>query len=157
MTRRHLLFVVLIGIALASVSVRDIVLYNPSQSLPAGFYLRLGQGPERGAIVTVRARDVAPDYAELRTFTDDGDRFLKRIAAAEGDVVCATGDQIIAAGRTLSRLSHDRYGSVLPHWEGCQRLGPGEVFLLGDTPDSFDGRYWGPTPIDQIEGVWRRL
>jgi len=146
-----------LGITLTLVSARDIVLYNPSQSLPAGFYLRVSQEPERGAIVTVRARDVAADYAELRAFTDDADRFLKRIAAAQGDVVCATGDQIIAARQTFTRLSHDRYGTALPHWEGCQRLGPGEVFLLGDTPDSFDGRYWGPTPIDQIEGVWRRL
>ena len=147
----------MIGIALTLVSARDIVLYNPSQSLPCGFYLRLAQEPRQGDIVTIRARDAAPAYAQLRDFTDAGDRFLKRIAATQGDLVCANGDQIVAAGRTLTRLSRDRYGSALPHWDGCRRLGPGEVLLLGDTPDSFDGRYWGPTPIDQIEGVWRRL
>lgn len=157
MARGPVLFGGMIGIALTLVSARDVVLYNPSPSLPPGLYLRLDQQPNRGAIVTVRARDAAPDHAELRDFTDDGDRFLKRIAAAHGDIICANGEHITAAGRTLTRLSHDRYGNALPHWEGCRQLGHGEVFLLGDTPDSFDGRYWGPTPINQIEGVWRRL
>jgi type IV secretory pathway protease TraF len=42
-------------------------------------------------------------------------------------------------------------------WVGCRRLLSGEVLLLGDTSDSFDGRYWGPTPVTLIEGVWRKL
>jgi type IV secretory pathway protease TraF len=42
-------------------------------------------------------------------------------------------------------------------WRGCRTLADGEVLLLGDTPDSFDGRYWGPVSVDLIEGVWRKL
>lgn len=30
-----------------------------------------------------------------------------------------------------------------------------EVFLMGDTPDSFDSRYFGPVNTADIEGVWR--
>lgn len=42
-------------------------------------------------------------------------------------------------------------------WRGCRVLAEGEVLLLGDTADSFDGRYWGPVRVDLIEGVWRKL
>jgi type IV secretory pathway protease TraF len=49
-------------------------------------------------------------------------------------------------------------GHVQPTgWRGCRVLAHGEVLLLGDTDDSFDGRYWGPVSADLIEGVWRRL
>ncbi|MBY0566047.1 MAG: S26 family signal peptidase [Hyphomonadaceae bacterium] len=42
-------------------------------------------------------------------------------------------------------------------WRGCRVLAEGEVLLLGDTADSFDGRYWGPVRVELIEGVWRRF
>lgn len=47
--------------------------------------------------------------------------------------------------------------AALVGWRGCRILGADEVLLLGDTPDSFDGRYWGPINVRLIEGVWRRL
>lgn len=42
-------------------------------------------------------------------------------------------------------------------WRGCRDLADGEVLLLGDTADSFDGRYWGPVRVELIEGVWRKF
>ncbi|GAM99880.1 hypothetical protein U91I_03535 [alpha proteobacterium U9-1i] len=45
----------------------------------------------RHSIVTVRARDVALNYAATRRFTDANDRFLKRVAALDGDIVCGSG------------------------------------------------------------------
>jgi type IV secretory pathway protease TraF len=146
-----------LALAITAWRARDVVLYNPSPSVPAGFYIRSSDPPAVGAFVTVRARDVAPAYARLRRFVDDHDRFIKRIAAVSRARVCADGnrisiDGVISAERALS----DCAGRPLPRWEGCRTL-DNEVFLLGDTPDSFDGRYWGPTPVSAIEGVWRPL
>ena len=31
-------------------------------------------------------------------------------------------------------------------------LGPGELWIMGDTRDSFDSRYWGPLPTHQVIG-----
>jgi conjugal transfer pilin signal peptidase TrbI len=31
-------------------------------------------------------------------------------------------------------------------------LGPKELWIMGDTRDSFDSRYWGSLPIDQVIG-----
>jgi type IV secretory pathway protease TraF len=55
------------------------------------------------------------------------------------------------------RRRHDSVGRALPTWSGCRTLSETEVFLLGDSEDSFDGRYWGVVRVDQIEGVWRPL
>lgn len=141
----------------AVVRGKDWVLYNDSPSVPVGFYLRSNAEPGVGAFVTVRARDVASAYAAQRGFTDDGDRFIKRIAAGEGEEVCARGDAVTVGGRTTARAVRDSAGRALPRWEGCHILHRREFFLLGDTSDSFDSRYFGIVQSDQIEGVWRPL
>ncbi len=162
-----------IGIALAAVTaalaftktpnIKDVALYNHSPSLPVGIYLRVseqvGASPiKHGAIVTVRARDVAPAKAAARGFAGDGHRFLKRIEALGGDEVCSDGAYLeINGARTFPVRREAGEGERLPAWVGCRRLSAGEVLLLGDTPDSFDGRYWGPIDARLIEGVWRRL
>ncbi len=149
------------AIALCVISVfdaRDVLLYNPSHSIPEGFYGRTSGPPTVGAIVTVRAIDVSPSYAELRDFNDPGDRFIKRVVAARGQVICGKGGEIAIDGiSVVHRLERDAAGRELPRWEGCRVLGQGEFLLLGDTADSFDGRYWGPVSAQAIEGVWRPL
>lgn len=134
------------------------LLYNPSPSLPPGFYWRTEGRMTRGAIVTVRARDVAPAYAALRDFADPSDRFIKRVVGINGDVVCADGRTITLNATPIgTREMRDRSGRELPSWSGCRRLTEGELFLLGDSADSFDGRYWGVVHDQLIEGVWRPL
>lgn len=147
-----------VALLVAALRTGDVALYNGTPSMPVGVYLRSDGAIAPGAIVTVRATDVAPSYAAARSFTKPGNRFLKRIAATTGDLVCAYGPNVWINGEALpERQSHDTSGRTLPTWSGCLRLSHGQVLLLGETPDSFDGRYWGPTPVSRIEGVWRRL
>lgn len=159
--RRAAFAAALCGLALLAVGVvnaRDIVLYNPSPSVPAGFYLRGSAEIARGAFVTVRAIDAAPAEAAARAFTDAGDRFIKRVAAIAGDEVCAGGAEVSINGVVAARRhERDGAGRALPTWSGCRVLAGDEILLLGDTPDSFDGRYWGPISRRRIEGVWRPL
>lgn len=144
--------------AAAPSAARDRLLYNNSPSVPVGLYLRIDGAPARGAFVTVRARDVAPDAARARDFEDERDRFLKRVAASAGDLVCAEGASlVINDAPALPRRTHDSSGAALAAWSGCRTLREDEFLLLGDTPNSFDGRYWGPVTRGEIEGVWRRL
>ena len=143
---------------LAAAQGQPLLVYNPSNSVPAGFYLHVDREPERGDFVTVLAADVAPAYAALRDYVDPTDSFLKRIAAVGGQRVCAEGSTVtIDAAITVARAQRDSEGRPLPLWNGCRILAAGEVFLLGDTEDSFDGRYWGPTSADMVAGVWRPL
>lgn len=149
---------VTIAIAAIRVRVEPLVIYNPSPSVPQGFYVRLARPPQTGDFVTIASVDVAADYATLRGFADPTDRFIKRIAAASGQTVCAEGDSVSIDGRLVAvRSGRDSEGRSLPAWSGCRTLEPDEVFLLGDTADSFDGRYWGPTRLQSVSGVWTRF
>ncbi|MGE0830650.1 MAG: S26 family signal peptidase [Hyphomonadaceae bacterium] len=146
------------GGALLFVQAPALVIYNGSQSVPTGFYLRSQDPITMGAFVTLRAADASAAYAHERGFDGAEDRFIKRVAAGAGARICASGDTVILGdGRELTRLERDAAGRRLPAWSGCRTLGADEVFLLGDTPDSFDSRYWGPVRRDRIDGVWRPL
>lgn len=156
--------------AAALTAPRDLVLYNHSPSVPEGLYLRTGAPVTVGAFVTVRARDVAPEQAHRRGFEDTTDRFIKRVAAVGGARVCSDGRRLVVGSdgdgvgddgddrRAVAiRVVDVRADQSTHGWRGCRVLDAGEVLLLGDTEDSFDGRYWGPISTQLIEGVWRRF
>lgn len=146
---------------------RDLVLYNHSPSMPVGLYWRVSANAApahfaKGTIVTVRAVAVAPEIAAVRHFDGPKNRFIKRVAATGGDRVCAAGKKLtINADQQIERrvaLDANQSGkAAILAWSGCRVLAQNEVLLLGETEDSFDGRYWGPISIEQIEGVWRHL
>lgn len=82
---------------------------------------------------------------------------LKRIAAVEGDQVCARDGTVRTPGRQVRALDRDRQGAALPAWRECRVMAPDEVFLLGDTPGSFDSRYFGPVLREEAKGVYREV
>lgn len=154
-------------ISVAFAAPRDLVLYNHSPSVPEGFYIRADAPVAVGVFVTVRARDVALEQARRRHFSGPADRFIKRVAAVGGERVCGDGRSVIVGNDAVvvtvvdASQQHgphaDHGGGTLVGWRGCRTLDADEVLLLGDTPDSFDGRYWGPINVRLIEGVWRKL
>lgn len=138
--------------------VSDWILYNHSPSMPVGLYLRSDAGLARGAIVTVRARDVAPALAAARGFDGPADRFIKRVAAVAGDEVCAVNGRLRINGADRAAVPLRGQPNATPAaWSECRTLRAGELLLLGDAPNSFDGRSWGPIDARLIEGVWREL
>ena len=79
------------------------------------------------------------------------------MAAGPGDEVCAIGAQILVNRvRVAGRREVDAAGRDLPQRSGCSML-TDQVFLLGDNPASFDGRYFGPVPHANIIGRARLL
>ena len=158
-SRAHRLWLGGAALALAALVLngarQDVVLFNHSPSVPVGFYVRESGDPARGMFVTVRARDVAPVEAAAHRYDDEGDRFIKRLAAIAGQHVCSDGSVLSVDGVDVA-VVQNRPGA--PHgWVGCRTLVSSEILLLGDSADSFDGRYWGPIRSDLIEGVWRPL
>lgn len=153
-----ILAIALTGLGLAVFRPHDLILYNPSDSIPKGFYVRDGSELARGSVVTIRSVHAAPDYAAKRNFADEGDRFLKRIAAMEGDTVCAEGSVVSVNGKPIAeRADVGVVGDPLPSWTGCVTLDADQMFILGDHPGSFDGRYWGISKRADITGPWRPL
>lgn len=132
-----------------------LALVNESPSLPRGLYLRkVAAEPVRGAVVAVPQPVVARPYLR-RLGMPDAVLLIKRIAAVGGDDVCAADGRVTTPGRIVAVRSHDRTDAVLPTWRGCRRLAADELFLLGDTPSSFDSRYFGPVRRSDVVGVYR--
>lgn len=146
----------LAGLALLSDRSPAWALVNESASLPRGLYVRIPNGaPELGAIVAAAPPIQARAYLASLGAPDD-QRVLKRVAAAAGDVVCRRDDRLDTPLRAVGVPRLDRRGARLPSWRECRRLDQGELFLLGDTPSSFDSRYFGPVDRSRILGVYRR-
>lgn len=136
------------------------VVWNASASAPRGLY-RVSPGAAISAGDTVIARTPAPwrALAARRHYLPSNVPLVKRVAATRGDRVCARGRTITINGTVAAtRRSRDGDGRALPWWNGCRRLHNGEAFLLmAGKPDSFDGRYFGPTPARDIVGTARLL
>ncbi len=138
------------------------LIWNPSASAPVGLWrIRPGAAVVVGDMALAETPAAVRRMAAERRYLPLNVPLLKRVAAADGDVVCALGPWLFVNGqRVATRREGDRQGRPLPWWRGCRALGPDAVLLLMDAPDSFDGRYFGPVPRTSVIGratpLWTR-
>ena len=131
------------------------LVWNASASAPIGLYLNMGaRDVSRGDLVLARAPESAHRLAATRGYLPEDVPLVKQVAGLSGDTICAAGDTTwINGGTPTLRLRRDRHGLEMPTWTGCKLLNSDEIFLLmGDVPDSFDGRYFGPIATSMIIG-----
>lgn len=156
--RRTLL---LSGIALALIAASAVVrsdplvLWNPSPSVPVGFYIVTPIDTlEVGALVAVRPPASFETWLVDNRYVGRDTPLLKRIAALPGTEVCREGSTIQIEGETVAEArDRDRLDRPLPVWTGCRVLADGQIFFLNaDEPASLDGRYFGPLGADTIIG-----
>lgn len=135
------------------------LVWNVSASAPRGPYaVAPGAKAERGDMVIARVPLRWRRLAALRSYIPENVPLVKRVAAAAGDHVCAIGAEIRVNGhRAAVRRGVDGRGRAMPAWSGCVTLDRETLFLLMDAPDSFDGRYFGPTSRGDIVGKARLL
>jgi conjugative transfer signal peptidase TraF len=155
-----------IGIACLGATIalppRPRFVWNASTSAPVGLYAVTP--PERirvGDMVIAWPPETARRLGAERRYISFNVPLVKRVAAAPGDRVCASGPELTVNDRTIARrLATDAHGRPMPWWTGCVTLRDGAMLLLMDNPASFDGRYFGPTQADGIIGkahlLWRR-
>ncbi len=167
--RRHGRFVLAVAAALAALCgpallrPAPFLVWNASASMPIGLYRVTPAKPiRRGDLVLASLPEPARSLAAERHYLPAGVPIVKRVAAVAGSRVCAVGSNVSIEGRLIAhQRDRDGNGRPLPRWIGCRTLAPDEVFLLiADRPDSFDGRYFGPTEKRQIVGrlvpLWTR-
>jgi signal peptidase I len=106
---------------------------NLTNSEATGIYLRIPGKPERGGMVALRP-------------------LMKHVVAVPGDVVTVTQQGTYINGQLIphSTIPATAKG-YQPFPFGAYTLQPGQYWLLGTSPDSWDSRYIGPVPIDLIE------
>lgn len=134
-----------------------IVVWNASPSIPIGLY-RISPTPVvLGDVVLLRLPFRSAALAARRGYLARAAYLAKPVAAVAGDTVCRYGTRILVRGRVMARARLlDRAGRPMPTWHGCRTLRLSELFLLSESPDSFDSRYFGPvsTPARPIVLIW---
>jgi type IV secretory pathway protease TraF len=141
--------VAMLAIPVSATSAR--LVWNATLSAPLGLYsIEQGSWHVGDRVAVLPSELLAADLAH-RGVLPPGKLLIKRIAAGQGDIVCRDGvdvtvnGSVVAVARVVSGS-----GEKLPAWLGCRNLGSSDVFLLGDTADSYDGRYFGVTSASEV-------
>lgn len=129
------------------------LVWNTTASAPAGLY-SIEQGTWGvGDRVAVRPSAALAEDLDRRGILPLGKLLIKKVVAGRGDTVCRYGERVTVNGSlaAIAKIA-SRAGELLTSWNGCRRLGASEVLLLGDTADSYDGRYFGVTLAEDVVG-----
>jgi conjugative transfer signal peptidase TraF len=142
---------------------RVFVVYNPTDSVPRGWY-RVGSIDNAaslhvGSIVLARLPADAALFAKQRGYLPSGVPILKRVGAIAPQSVCVREQLVHIDGALVATArTHDGAHRPLQAWWQCRPLAKGELFLLSDTnPASFDSRYFGPIAASDVVGIARPL
>lgn len=144
------------GIALIAAALSDRpprILWNASASLPIGLYALAPPEPLAvGDLVAVTLPLEHAEWVAERGYLGRSALLLKRVAALPGAEVCRIDSEVLIDGTAVATaLETDRHGRPMPAWQGCAVLDAHQRFLLlAETPDSLDGRYFGPTDAASI-------
>jgi conjugative transfer signal peptidase TraF len=131
------------------------LVWNVSESAPIGLYrVRSASEPFAGDLVVAYPPEALADFLAEQGYLSPAIPLIKRVLAVAGQTVCRNELLVTVDGRPMGAARHrDRKGRLLPVWQGCRVVAAGEVFLMNrDAPDSLDGRYFGPLPVDTIAG-----
>lgn len=133
--------------------------YNPSDSVPHGWYRIESEGTVAAAlhvgdIVLARLPPEAAALAAQRGYLPERIPLLKRIGAMAPQRVCMAQRSVYVDDVPVAfARKADGLGRSLPLWSHCRALRAGELFLLSATnPASFDSRYFGPIDAAAVLG-----
>jgi conjugative transfer signal peptidase TraF len=143
---------------------------NVTPSVPTGLYLQSRTPaqvvPGMLVVACLDAANEATAAAIDRGYLPQGNcpgnvaPVLKPVAAFPGDRVTATKEGLFINGHAVPRtaqLAADPQGRPIPTPAADYVVPPSTVLLLVDLPSSFDGRYFGPLPAQNIKATARPL
>lgn len=122
---------------------------NITGSLPGVFY-RVSEDPARGDYFQFCAPIIVaalPDAMPGEPSCSGKVPLIKRVVAVAGDRVVVDDAGVSVNSERLTNSAPKRAardGSPLPSAVGVHLLRPGQVWVAGEHPDSFDSRYFGP-------------
>lgn len=132
----------------------DRLIWNRTGSAPTGLYWLSDEPFTPGRWVVVSSQSADAQWAEKQGYVGKDWPLLKQVAGLPGDEVCRTDEKILLNNSIIARARMtDSHGRNLPVWAGCHRLDGDEYFLLSPHPASLDGRYFGPTKRENVDGV----
>jgi conjugative transfer signal peptidase TraF len=130
---------------------------NLSPSVPAGIWRIREGGHARGDYVVVSpSNHLGYRLAVERGYLPEFSPMLKRVVAAEGDVVDYDEEEraVTVNGEYIMMteiLSRDTEGRVLPKTLFPVKLRRGEAWLSSENIRGYDSRYFGPVSEDILQ------
>jgi conjugative transfer signal peptidase TraF len=134
---------------------KPVLLYNPSESAPVGWYRLRPKAPiENDILVAAYAPETARRLAHERDYLPYDYPLIKTIWAMPGAYICIQNNRVRVPNRPdIYQLAQDGLGRDMPLLSGCFTLGNDEYFLISkDVQTGFDSRYFGPVARDNILG-----
>ena len=129
---------------------------NATESLPQGLYLRIPQWFLRdGDYVAYMPTEETSRIAVSRGWLQMNGLLLKKIGAMPGEWYDENpvNMQFAVRGKYMGQaVSEDREGRDMPVQYGVHVVSAEEFLPIGTSPRSFDGRYTGTVPIENIRG-----
>lgn len=120
----------------------------------------------RGSVVLVCLQDEIAAIASERNYLGAGKcpygmaPIGKEVVAVAGDHVAIEPQGVKVNGVLISNSQQaltDGEGGEMPQVRVQRVLQEGELLLINDKPDSFDGRYFGPSKSDQVIATLRSI
>jgi conjugative transfer signal peptidase TraF len=142
------------------------VRWNHTPSVPVGLYMasKNGQFLEFCPSEPWAGLSVARDYRPAAVIGGCPDRrqpLLKRIVGEPGDIIFYDEQGVWVNGQPVKQSkpsAKDTAGRPLEHFAwGFYDLKPGQYWVMGDHPMSFDSRYFGPVDVVQIRNRLKPL
>lgn len=133
-----------------------IFIWNDTYSVPKGLYLIVPMGEiERGDYVLFEGTESIRNLAIKREWIKEHTLFLKKVGALYGDTftVDPKTNMFYVNNLYIGMVSEkDSQGRELPRRiHGREIVKPDYFLPVGDSPRSFDGRYFGAQPISTIK------
>jgi conjugative transfer signal peptidase TraF len=136
---------------------------NLTESIPLGVYRESGDASEleRGDVVLVCLPQSTAQLAHSRGYVPGGGRCVGGLAPVGKLVMALPGDTVSVAPTGLSvngspvrhssALDHDSEGRPLPRTPAGRWIVQSRtLWLVGTSSRSFDSRYFGPVPQDDV-------
>jgi conjugative transfer signal peptidase TraF len=137
------------------------LIVNTSPSMPRGIYwmARNARPVQRGDVVMFAPPNAVRDIVYGRGWLLYGMPLLKTVGGIAGDVYCVRERRFLIDNRDVGpTFLLDAQGDPLPQMTGCRRVRAGEFLPVSTFIErSFDARYFGAVPSDNVLGVGRLL
>lgn len=129
---------------------------NTTDSMPKGIYLvNEKANPKLGSIVIFRIPDAAMHHIRERNWLPENTQFMiKPMAGMAGDYACTKDGNFRVGRKDFGAIkATDKEGLPLPEINYCQPISKGKfVAAVAGDGSSFDSRYFGEIPIENIVG-----
>lgn len=135
-----------------------IVIFQPTDSLPRGFYIRSFGDLGVGSIIWFKPPHNLDAFLSRSRywsewFSRPQNGLLKVVVGMPGSVICDSGGTFTVDGSEFGTVKYDIPGSeLLPHINGCTTVGGGQVAVSSPESDfGIDSRYFGVISVSDTK------